>query len=172
MRPIDSSPLGSSVPGTLQARILEWVAISFSNAWKWKLKWSRSVVSDSATPWTVAHQAPPSMQFSRQEYWNGLPLPSPAAWTMTLENLQIWWKNALKKIPYTSKKRRQKNLVLSWTFRWKQNKAKLSSKVCIGDPELTYVRGPNLYHLGDPENPNLIVYLKWPLFDSTSRCWL
>ena len=43
--PIDSSPPGSSVPGILQARTLEWVAISFSNAWKWK--WSRSVVSHS-----------------------------------------------------------------------------------------------------------------------------
>ena len=41
-----------------------------------EVKWSRSVVSDSATPWTVAHQAPPSMGFSRQEYWSGLPFPS------------------------------------------------------------------------------------------------
>ena len=46
-------------------------------AW-WNWKWSRSVVSDSATPWTVAHQAPLSMGFSRQEYWSGLPFPSPA----------------------------------------------------------------------------------------------
>ena len=36
--PIDGSPLGSSVPGILQARVLEWVAISFSNAWKWKVR--------------------------------------------------------------------------------------------------------------------------------------
>ena len=119
--PIDSSPPGSPVPGILQARTLEWVAISFSNAWNDKWKWSCSVVSDSvrphrrqptrlpspwdspgkntgvgyhfllqrvkvkslshvpllATPWTAAHQAPPSMGFSRQEYWNGVPLPSP-----------------------------------------------------------------------------------------------
>ena len=76
--PIDSSPLGSSVPGILQARILEWVAISFSNAWKLKVKVkSLSRVRLSATPWTAAYQAPPSMGFSRQEYWRGLPLPSP-----------------------------------------------------------------------------------------------
>ena len=81
--PIDGSPPGSPVPGILQARTLEWVAISFSNAWKWKVKsekwkWSRSVVSDSlATPWAVACQAPLSTEFSRQGYWIGLPFPSP-----------------------------------------------------------------------------------------------
>ena len=76
--PIDSSPSGSPVPGTLQARILEWVAIFFSNAWKWKVKVkSLSRVRPSATPWTAAYQAPLSMGFSRQEYWSGVPLPSP-----------------------------------------------------------------------------------------------
>ena len=69
---------GSPVPGILQARTLEWVAISFSNAWKWKVKVkSLSRVQLLMTPWTAAHQAPPSMEFSRQEYWSGLPLPSP-----------------------------------------------------------------------------------------------
>ena len=78
--PIDGSPPGSPVPGTVQARTLEWVAISFSNAWKWKVKVkSLSPVWLLATPWTAAHQAPLSMGFSRQEYWSGLPLPSPAA---------------------------------------------------------------------------------------------
>ena len=77
--PIDGSPPGSPVPGILQARTLEWVAISFSNAWKWKNKVkSLSCVRLLATPWTAAHQAPPSMRFSRQEYWSGLPLPSPS----------------------------------------------------------------------------------------------
>ena len=76
--PIDGSPPGSPVPGILQARTLEWVAISFSNAWKWKVKVkSFSRVRLLATPWTAAHKAPPSMGFSRQEYWSGLPLPSP-----------------------------------------------------------------------------------------------
>ena len=63
--PIDSSPPGSSVPGILQARIQEWVAISFSNAWKWKVKVkSFSRARPFTTPWTAAHQAPPSMGFS------------------------------------------------------------------------------------------------------------
>ena len=76
--PIDGSLPGSPVPGILQARTLEWVAISFSNAWKWKVKVkSLSRVRPSATPWTAAFQAPPSMGFSRQEYWSGMPLPSP-----------------------------------------------------------------------------------------------
>ena len=76
--PIDSSPPGSPVPGILQARILEWVAISFSNAWKCKVKVkSLSRVRLLATPWTAAYQAPPSMGFSRQEYWSGEPSQSP-----------------------------------------------------------------------------------------------
>ena len=76
--PIDGSPPGSPVPGILQARTLEWVAISFSNAWKWKVKVKLlSRVRLLATPWTAAQQAPPSMGFSRQEYWSGVPLPSP-----------------------------------------------------------------------------------------------
>ena len=96
---MDYSPTGSSVHGILQARILEWVAISFSKGsflsknwtrvshiagrfltdwatkWKWKWKWSRVWLFD--TLWTVAYHAPPSMRFSRQEYWSGLPFPSP-----------------------------------------------------------------------------------------------
>ena len=76
--PRDGSPPGSPVPGILQARTLEWVAISFSSAWKWKVKVkSLSRVRLLAILWTVAFQAPPSMGFSRQEYWSGLPLPSP-----------------------------------------------------------------------------------------------
>ena len=82
--PTDGSPPGSPVPGILQARILEWVAISFSNAWKWKVKVkSLRLVWLLATPWTAAFQAPPSMGFSRQEYWNGVPLLSP----MLLSNI-------------------------------------------------------------------------------------
>ena len=76
--PIDGSPPGSPVPGILQARTLEWVAISFSNAWKWKVKGkSLNCVRLFATPWTAAYQAPPSMGFSRQDYWSGVPWPSP-----------------------------------------------------------------------------------------------
>ena len=70
--PIDGSPPGSPIPGVLQARALEWVAISFSNAWKWKVNVkSLSRVRLLATPWTAALQAPPSLGFSRQEHWSG-----------------------------------------------------------------------------------------------------
>ena len=88
--PIDGSPPGSHIPGTLQARTLEWIAISFSNAWKWKVKVkSLSPVGLFEIPWTVAYQAPPSMGFSRQESWSGLPLPSlskPYKWLF-----YHWW---------------------------------------------------------------------------------
>ena len=78
--PRDGSPPGSTVPGILQARTPEWVAISFSNAWRWKNKMkSLSCIWLLATPWTAAYQAPPSMGVSRQEYWSGgVPLPSPS----------------------------------------------------------------------------------------------
>ena len=75
--PIDGSSPGPTFPGILQVRTLEWVAISSSNAWKWKVKVkSLSRVRLLATPWTAAYQASPPMGFSRQEYWSGLPLPS------------------------------------------------------------------------------------------------
>ena len=75
--PIDSSPPGSPVPGILQTRILEWVAISSSNAWRWKVKVkSLSPVRLWATPWTAAYRAPPSLGFSRQEYSSWVPSPS------------------------------------------------------------------------------------------------
>ena len=78
VRPHRRQHNSSAVPGILQARTLEWVAISFSNPWKWKVKVkSLSRVWLVATPWTAAHQAPRSMRFSRQECWSDLPLPSP-----------------------------------------------------------------------------------------------
>ena len=81
--PIDGSPPGSAVPGILQARTLEWVAISFSKEWKWKVKVkSLSCVWLFTTPWTEAHQAPPSMGFSRQEYWR---------WVQLCSSLSILW---------------------------------------------------------------------------------
>ena len=79
--PIDGSPPGCLVPGILQARTLEWVAISFSNAWKWKVKVKAlSCVRLFATPQTTAYQALLSMGFSRQEYWSGVPSSSPTRW--------------------------------------------------------------------------------------------
>ena len=86
--PIDGSPPGSPVPRILQARTLEWGAISFSNAWKWRMKGKLlSHVWLLATPWTAAYQAPLSMGFSRQEYWSGVPLPSPEDLYEELSNL-------------------------------------------------------------------------------------
>ena len=82
---IDGNPPGSPIREILQARTLEWVANSFSNTWKWKVKVKAlSRVRPSATPWTAAHQAPRSMGFSRQEYWSGVPLSrgsSPDNWS-------------------------------------------------------------------------------------------
>ena len=76
--PRDGNPPGSQVPGFLQARTTRWVPISFSSAWKWKVKVkSLSRVRLFATPWTAAHQARPSMGSSRPECWSGVPLPSP-----------------------------------------------------------------------------------------------
>ena len=84
--PRDGSPPGSPIPWILQARTLEWVAISFSNAWKWKVKVkSLSRVWLFETPWTAAYQAPPPMGFSKQEYWSWVPLPSP----LTLPSVTI-----------------------------------------------------------------------------------
>ena len=126
---IDGSPPGFPVLGILQARTPEWVAISFSNAWKWKVKIESEVpqscpallsrVQLLATPWTAAYEAPPSMVFSRQEYWSGVQLPSPynhEIWphyimhNIILKNL--WYKNF--KIQHTirwSKKQNIKNYV-------------------------------------------------------------
>ena len=98
--PIGSSPPGSPIPGFIQARTLEWFAISSSNAWKWKVKGkSLSRVLLLAIPWTAAYQAPPSMEFSRQEYWSGLPLPSPCTYGYLIfdkggKNIQ-WGKDSL-----------------------------------------------------------------------------
>ena len=92
--PIDGSPPGSPVPGILQARTLEWVAISFSNAGKWKVKVKLlSCVQLFATPWIAAYQTPLSMGFSWQEYWSGLPLPSPM-WYYITPNY-FWWDCAI-----------------------------------------------------------------------------
>ena len=89
--PIDSSPPGSPVPGILLEKTLEWVAISLPNAWKWKVKGKLlSLIRLFATPWTAAYQAPPSMGFSRQEYWSGVPSPSLNA--IVFHNLSISYK--------------------------------------------------------------------------------
>ena len=88
----DGSPPGSPITGIVQARILEWVVISFSSAWKWAVKVkSLSHIQLLVTPWTAAHQAPLSMGFSRQEYWSGVPLPSPRmVFSLALIILHSW----------------------------------------------------------------------------------
>ena len=93
--PIDGNPPGSPIPGILQARTLEWVVISFSNAWKWKVKVTLlSRVWLLATPWTAAYQAPLSMGFSRQEHWSGLSLPSQdGCWILSKTFFCIYWDN-------------------------------------------------------------------------------
>ena len=88
--PVDGSPPGSPVPGILQARILEWVAFSFSSAWKWKVKVKSLSRSDSYRPHGLAaYQASPSMGFSRQEYWSGVPLPSPTVIATHRQELSV-----------------------------------------------------------------------------------
>ena len=113
--PIDGSPPGSPVPGILQARSLEWVAISFSNAWKWKVKVkSLSRVRLFETPWTAAYQAAPSKGFSRQEYWSRVPLPSP------INNFRFiyLWEKAFPALPSLKYLSQKSFIVLSFTFRF------------------------------------------------------
>ena len=98
--PTDGSPPGSPIPGILQARTLEWVAISFSNAWKWKVKVkSFSRIRLPATPWTTAYQAPPPMGFSRQEYWSGVPLPSPLEKPIVVDYWGFQGGSVVKNVP-------------------------------------------------------------------------
>ena len=113
MRPHRWQPTRLPVPGILQARGLEWVAISFSNAWKWKVKVkSLSRIRLLATPWTAAYQAPLSMGFSRQEYWSGVPLSygfsGSHEWIRKLDYKESWalknwcfWTVVLEKTPET-----------------------------------------------------------------------
>ena len=110
--PTDGSPPGSPIPEILQARTLEWVAISFSNAWKWKVKVkSLSRVRLLATPWTAAYQAPLSTGFSRQEDWSGVPLPSPR-WTFVGKVMSLLL-NMLSRLVITFLPRSKHHLI-SW----------------------------------------------------------
>ena len=145
--PVDGSPPGSSVLGILQARTLEWVAISFSNAWKCKVKVkSLSRVWLFKTPWTAAHQAPLSMGFSRQEYWSGVPVPSP----VYLLAIAYSSKCVLKACVYTNNTFKRRPLssmpasclwCLLWADRidtWLQNRTKQNpgNTKCLPAPKL------------------------------------
>ena len=102
--PTDGSPPGSPVLGILQARTLEWVAISFSSAWKWKVKVkSLSHVWLPATPWTAAHQAPPFMGFSKQEYWSGVPL----AECHIIDAFELWCWSILLRVFWAARRSNQ-----------------------------------------------------------------
>ena len=110
--PIDGSPPGSPVPRILQERRLEWVAISFSNAWNLKNKVkSLSHVRLLATPSTAAHQAPPSLGFSRQEHWSGLPFPSPMH-----ESEKIKWSRSVMSDSSRSHELQPTRLLHPWDF--------------------------------------------------------
>ena len=99
VRPQRRQPTRLPLPGILQARTLEWVAISFSNAWKWKVKVkSLSHGRLFTTPWTAASQAPPSIGFSRQEYWSGVPLPSPPLATYMIKCCLLQWSSLPERI--------------------------------------------------------------------------
>ena len=101
--PIDGSPPGSLVPGILQARTLEWVAISFSNAWKWKVKVKLlSRVRLLTTSWTAAYQAPPSMGFSRQEYWSWVPLFNPVFIRLNMKHLKITNEQSISSVSWVA----------------------------------------------------------------------
>ena len=135
--PIDGSPPGSPAPGILQARTLEWVAISFSNAWKWKVKVkSLSRARPLATPWTTAYQAPPSMGFSRQEYWSGVPLPSLNENGQGLVNWETFWLKdcstswrQVRDIVYVQKWKRCSQGIENWGFVFQRRLISFESKI-------------------------------------------
>ena len=114
---MDCSPPGFSVHGILQARTLEWVTISFSNAWKWKVKVkSLSRVRLFVTPWTAAYQDPPSMGFSGQQYWSGVPLPSPTIRFKDMEKTgkSLIWRRKKKNCKTVFGKQPNRKLCENW----------------------------------------------------------
>ena len=121
--PIDGSPPGSPIPGILQARTLERVAVSFSNASKWKRKVkSLSHVRLLATQWTEAYQAPLSMGFSRQEYWSRVPSPSPKEeWDLAIcDNMDGPWGHYAKWNESDTERQILYDLSHKWTTKQKQ----------------------------------------------------
>ena len=136
--PRDSSPPGSPVPGILQARTLEWVAISFSNASKWKVKVkSLSRVWLLATPWTAAHQAPPSMGLSRQQYWSGVPLSSPIFFPTSFQRQRAVFLGAWCPLPafrscFVEFTQRGNGLLMNlWGRKWSPHPIPPPSSLCL-----------------------------------------
>ena len=138
--PIDGSPPGSPVPGILQARTLEWVAISFSNAWQWKVKVKLlSSVWLLATPWTAAFQGPLSMGFSRQEYLSGVPVfPN-----LFFSSISLHW--LLRKAFLTL-------LAILWNFAFRVQ-GMVAARVQGGREELLHVQGQEGWQWGDTPRP-------------------
>ena len=134
--PIDGSPPCSPVPGILQARTLEWVVISFSNAWKWKVKMkSLSLFRLFVTPWTAAYQAPPSMGFPRQEYWSGVPLPSPHNRYKYMYNIiqQLYFKLYIR-VTFWFKRKHVQSCAFWYLFQCKKLEASIRDwimKICF-----------------------------------------
>ena len=129
---------GSTIPGVLQARTLEWVAISFSNAWKWKVKAkSLSRVRPFTTPWTAVYKAPPSVGFSRQECWSGVPLSSLLPWWLsgkepTCQGSRI---SSLGREDPLGKEIATHSSILAWIISWTEELGWLQS---MGSPRIRH----------------------------------
>ena len=99
--PIDGSPPSSPIPGILQARTLEWVAISFSSGWKWKVKVKSLSCVRLSNPKDCSLSGSSVHGFFRQEYWSGVPLPSPV-WDYSVNLLRkesaFQWSHAVQTV--------------------------------------------------------------------------
>ena len=81
-----------------------------------------------ATPWTAAHQAPPPMGFSRQEYWSGVPLPSPLGQTVKrLPTMQETWIRSLGQEDLVEKETATHSSILAWKIPWTEERSRLQS---------------------------------------------
>ena len=127
--PIDGSPTGSPIPGILQARTLEWVAVSLSNVWKWKVKVKLFSRVWLLVPSTAAYQASPYIGSSRQEYWSGVSLPSwKEGWASRNWYFEMWCCRRLLKVPWSARSNQRilKKSVLNihwkdWCWSWSSN---------------------------------------------------
>ena len=150
MRPHRRQPTRLPLPGILQARTLEWVAISFSSAWKWNVKVkSLSRVQLLATPWTAAYEAPPSMGFSRQECWSGVPLllPGFSQWYSGKES--AWWCRRRKRHGFNPWIRK-----IPWSKKWQPTPIFLPGKFMDRETWWATVPGVTKSRTGLSKNPH------------------
>ena len=128
MRPHRRQPTSLPRPWDSPARTLEWVVVSFSNAWKWKVKVkSLSCVQLFATPWTAAHQAPPSMGFSRQEYWSGVPESLISEEQNVQGNYMLPWRRVPSRRYLLEKDMATHPSILAWEIPWTEDPGRLQS---------------------------------------------